>query len=98
MLPVLLGVALFATLLLLFLLIMSRSSAQSVLLDRVAREARQNVELPGSQAWHGLINVELLAKPFAAYLLPSRTRILYVDFRLQVTGRHFRPTYSLEQD
>src|SRR6185437_6050652 len=39
-------------------------SAQSVLLDRVAREARQNVELPGSQAWHGLINVELLAKPF----------------------------------
>jgi len=43
---------------------MSRSSAQSVLLDRVAREARQNVELPGSQAWHGLINVELLAKPF----------------------------------
>jgi tight adherence protein C len=64
MLPVLLGVALFATLLLLFLLIMSRSSAQSVLLDRVAREARQDVELPGPHLWHGLINVELIAKPF----------------------------------
>jgi tight adherence protein C len=64
MLPVLLGVALFATFLLLFLLLMSRSSAQSVLLDRVARQARQDAELSVSQAWHGLINVELIAKPF----------------------------------
>lgn len=64
MLPVLLAVALFATFLLLFLLLMSRSSAQSILLDRVAREARQDAEITGSQASHGWVNPEMMAKPF----------------------------------
>jgi tight adherence protein C len=64
MLPLLLGVALFATFLLLFLVLMLRSSAQSVLLDRVAREARQDAEIAGLQPGHRFWNPELIAKPF----------------------------------
>lgn len=64
MLPLLLGVALFATFLLLFLVLMLRSSAQSVLLDRVAREARQDAEITGLQPGRGFWNPEFIAKPF----------------------------------
>lgn len=64
MLPLLLGVALFATFLLLFLVLMLRTSAQSVLLDRVAREARQDAEIAGLQPRVAFWNPELIAKPF----------------------------------
>jgi tight adherence protein C len=64
MLPLLLGVGLFATFLLLFLVLMLRTSAQSVLLDRVAREARQDAEIAGLQPRVGFWNPELIAKPF----------------------------------
>jgi tight adherence protein C len=64
MLPLLLGVALFATFLLLFFVLMSRSSAHTVLLDRVAREAREDAEIAGLQPRRGLLNPELIAKPF----------------------------------
>ena len=64
MLPVLLGVALFTTFLLLFLLLMARSSVQSALLDRVAREARQDSEVTGSYPRAGWVNAELISKPF----------------------------------
>ena len=63
MLPLLLAVGLFATFLLLFLVLMSRSSAQSVLLDRVAREARQEAAI-GVAPLRGWFNPELVAKPF----------------------------------
>jgi tight adherence protein C len=64
MLPLLLGVGLFATFLLLFLVLMLRTSAQSVLLDRVAREARQDAEIAGLQPRVAFWNPELIAKPF----------------------------------
>src|SRR5690242_4539922 len=64
MLPLLLGVALFATFLLLFFVLMSRSSAHSALLDRVAREAREDAEIAGLQPRPGFFNPELIAKPF----------------------------------
>jgi tight adherence protein C len=64
MLPLLLGVALFATFLLFFFVLMSRSSVHSVLLDRVAREAREDAEIAGLQPRRGFLNPELIAKPF----------------------------------
>jgi tight adherence protein C len=64
MLPLLLGVALFATFLLFFFVLMSRSSVHSVLLDRVAREAREDAEITGPQPRRGFLNPELIAKPF----------------------------------
>ncbi len=63
MLPILLGVGLFATFLLLFLLLIARSSAQSVLLDKVARSTRQGFEAQTPRMWWA-INPELIAKPF----------------------------------
>jgi tight adherence protein C len=63
MLPVFLGVALFATFLLGFLLLIARSSRQNALLEKATKGVRQQGELSGG-SWYGMLNPELMAKPF----------------------------------
>lgn len=64
MLPLLLGAALFATFLLIFLLLMARTSAQSVLLEKVTKEVCERTEAGGSQSRRTALNPEFMARPF----------------------------------
>ena len=64
MLPVFLGVALFATFLLGFLLVMARSSRQNALLEKATREVRQQAETSVPGPWYSIFDAELMAKPF----------------------------------
>ncbi len=52
----------FVGFLLLFLLMLPRSTAESALLDQVTREARR--EEGGSQSWRSALSADFLAKPF----------------------------------
>ena len=56
------GVSIFMALMLCFLLLMGRSSAQSALLEQVTREARSTG--PVSAPWRPAISGDVLAKPF----------------------------------
>jgi tight adherence protein C len=64
MVPILLGAASFATFLLIFLLLLARTSAQSVLLEKAAREVREQPETAGWRSWCTALNPEFMAKPF----------------------------------
>ncbi len=58
------GLSVFAALMLCFLLLMGRSSAQSALLEQVTREARSSG--PVSGPWRPAVSGDVLAKPFTA--------------------------------
>ena len=60
---VLLGLAVFSALMLCFVFLLNRSSAQSALLEQVTREARGTGPVAGP--WRG-VNADLVAKPFTA--------------------------------
>lgn len=64
MLPVFLGVTLFATFLLGFLLLIARSYRQNVLLEKATRGVRQQAEVSDRGSWFTIFNPELMAKPF----------------------------------
>jgi len=59
------GVSIFMALMLCFLLLMGRSSAQSALLEQVTREVRSTG--PVSAPWRSAINADMLAKPFTVF-------------------------------
>jgi len=59
------GVSVFAALMLCFLVLMGRSSAQSALLEQVTREARSTG--PVTAAWRSGVRGDMLAKPFTAF-------------------------------
>jgi len=59
------GVSVFAALMLCFLLLMGRSSAQSALLEQVTREARSAG--PVSGPWRPALSGDAFAKPFTAF-------------------------------
>src|ERR1700741_3592343 len=59
------GVSVFVALMLCFLLLMSRSSAQGALLEQVTREARSTG--PVSGPWKPSVSGDLIAKPFTAF-------------------------------
>jgi tight adherence protein C len=59
------GVSIFMALMLCFLLLMGRSSAQSALLEQVTREVRSAG--PVSSPWRSAINGDALAKPFTVF-------------------------------
>jgi tight adherence protein C len=52
--------------LLLFLLMLPRSSAQTALLEQVTRDARVSSEESESRSWRSVMSTDFLAKPFAA--------------------------------
>ena len=60
---ILLGFSVFAALMLCFLLLMSRSSAQGALLEQVTREAKSSG--PVTAGWRPNVSGDVLAKPFA---------------------------------
>jgi tight adherence protein C len=59
------GVSVFAALMLCFLVLMGRSSAQGALLEQVTREARSTG--PVTAAWRSGVRGDMLAKPFTAF-------------------------------
>jgi tight adherence protein C len=59
------GVSVFAALMLCFLVLMGRASAQSALLEQVTREARSTGPVTG--AWRSGVSGDMLAKPFTAF-------------------------------
>ena len=59
------GVSVFVALMLCFLLLMSRSSAQGALLEQVTREARSTG--PVSGPWKTSVSGDVIAKPFTAF-------------------------------
>jgi tight adherence protein C len=61
-----LATSLFVIFSLLFLVLL-RSSAQSVLLEQVAREVRQRDDSAGSSSWRSVVNADVLAKPFTLF-------------------------------
>jgi tight adherence protein C len=63
---IILGICSFVGFFLIFLFMFPRSSAQSALLDEVAREARTQAERD-EQARPSVLNVDLLAKPFTLF-------------------------------
>lgn len=65
MLTILFGLCLFVALMLCFLLLMGRSSAQGALLVEVARGARGTGAVSG--AWRPAVSGDLVARPFAAF-------------------------------
>src|SRR5215467_4925451 len=62
---ILIAVASFVGFLLLLLLMMPRSSAQSALLEKVTRDARVDEEQAAHPSWRSLATAEFMAKPFA---------------------------------
>src|SRR5213596_3547132 len=52
--------------LLLFLLMLPRSSAQTALLEQVTRDARASAEETEGRSWRWLVSTDFVAKPFAA--------------------------------
>jgi len=65
MLVIVFGVSVFAALMLCFLLLMGRSSAQSALLEQVTRDTRSAGPVSGS--WRPAVSGDVLAKPFTAF-------------------------------
>jgi tight adherence protein C len=65
MLIIILGLSVFAALMLCFLLVISRSSAQGALLEQVTREARGSG--PVSGPWRPSVSGDLVARPFTAF-------------------------------
>jgi tight adherence protein C len=65
MLVIVFGVRVFAALMLCFLLLMGRSSAQSALLEQVTRDTRSAG--PVSGPWRPAVSGDVLAKPFTAF-------------------------------
>jgi tight adherence protein C len=63
-LTIFLGLGMFVGLLFLFLLMLPRISAASVLLEQVAHEARRSETENNVQSWYSALNVDFLAKPF----------------------------------
>jgi len=63
---ILLALASFVGFLLLLLLMLPRSSAQSALLERVTRDARAGGEQTEGRSWRSLVSTDFMAKPFAA--------------------------------
>jgi tight adherence protein C len=63
---ILLAVGSFVGFLLLLLLMLPRSSAQSALLERVTRDARSGGEQGAARSWRWLVDTEFLAKPLIA--------------------------------
>jgi tight adherence protein C len=61
----LLALASFVGFLLLLLVMLPRSSAQSAQLDKVTREARSGAEEQPARSWRALISTDLVAKPFS---------------------------------
>jgi tight adherence protein C len=64
MLTIFLGLGMFVGLLILFLLMLPRTSAASVLLEQVAHEARRAETENNSKSWYSAFNADFLAKPF----------------------------------
>ncbi len=64
---IVLGVGSFLGFLILLLLMLPRSSAESALLEQVARDTRAAGRRQDDAAWHSLVDVELLAKPFTFF-------------------------------
>ena len=62
---IVLGLSVFVALMLCFMLLMGRSSAQGALLEQVAREARTTGPITGP--WKPTVNADLVAKPFTAF-------------------------------
>jgi len=60
------GIFFFVGFFLIVLFILPRSSAQSVLLDEVTRQARE-VQNPGAQTAPSGVDVDFLARPFALF-------------------------------
>ena len=58
------GMALFAVFMALFLFALPRTSDEAVLLEQVAREVRQRESVIAAPGWRSPINVDYLAKPF----------------------------------
>src|SRR5436190_5617021 len=52
--------------LLLFLLMLPRSSAQAALLEQVTRDARASAEETEGRSWRSVVSTDFVAKPFAA--------------------------------
>src|SRR5947207_14481749 len=52
--------------LLLFLLMLPRSSAQAALLEQVTRDARASAEETQGRSWRSVVSTDFVAKPFAA--------------------------------
>lgn len=65
MLIIVFGVSVFAALLLCFLILMGRSSAQSALLEQVTRDTRSAGPVTGP--WRPAVSGDVLAKPFTAF-------------------------------
>jgi tight adherence protein C len=61
-----LGLASFIGFLVLFLLMLPRSSAQTALLEQVTRDARVSSEESESRSWRSVVSTDFLAKPFGA--------------------------------
>src|SRR5213079_52376 len=61
---IVLALASFVGFLLLFLLMLPRSSAQSALLEQVTRDARDTAEGTEARSWRSVVSADLLAKPF----------------------------------
>jgi len=63
---ILLALASFVGFLLLLLLMLPRSSAQSALLEKVTRDARADGEQTEGRSWRSLVSTDFMSRPFAA--------------------------------
>jgi tight adherence protein C len=63
---ILLALASFIGFLLLLLLMLPRSSAQSALLEKVTRDARADGEQTEGRSWRSLVSTDFMSRPFAA--------------------------------
>jgi tight adherence protein C len=63
---ILLALASFIGFLLLLLLMLPRSSAQSALLEKVTRDARADGEQTEGRSWRSLLSTDFMSRPFAA--------------------------------
>src|SRR5207244_13481307 len=63
---ILLALASFVGFLLLLLMMLPRSSAQSALLEKVTRDVRAGGEPTEGRSWRSLASTEFMARPFAA--------------------------------
>jgi tight adherence protein C len=63
---ILLGMCAFAGLFVIFLFMLPGSSAESALLDQVARDVRDRRE-GGAQPWYSAVNADVMAKPFTFF-------------------------------
>ena len=63
----LVGFALFAGIFLIAFFVLSRSSAESALLEKVTQQERREEAITGAQTRHSVLSVDRLAKPFAFF-------------------------------